>query len=137
MQKPEDMVNSTKAPPCSLAECSNERPSSITTTLAPAPHKAEHNSCSATDLPEPDLPNTATLWLPELFSNGDQKKGWPRRPISIMCGTLAPRYSPWIGARLDAVVVRTERKRFMFFRSNDRPLAIVIGIAASRPWICR
>ena len=48
---------------------------SITMTFAPAPTSAEVISCSATDLPEPDLPNTATLWLPAVFSKGAQKKG--------------------------------------------------------------
>src|SRR3546814_4653229 len=74
-QKPELIVNSTNAPPCSLQLCSKLRPSSITMTFAPAPTSAEVISCRATDLPEPDLPKTATLWLPALFSNGDQQKG--------------------------------------------------------------
>ena len=60
-EKPEASVNSTKRPPCSLTECSKLRPSSITTTLAPAPRKAAQSSCSSTDLPEPDLPQIAIL----------------------------------------------------------------------------
>src|SRR3546814_8007509 len=35
------------------SECSNERPSSMTTTLAPAPRRAAHSSWSSTDLPDP------------------------------------------------------------------------------------
>src|SRR3546814_15690676 len=53
-QKPDEMVNSTKAPPWSLAECSNDRPSSITTTRAPAPQSDAHSSWSVTDLPDPN-----------------------------------------------------------------------------------
>src|SRR3546814_845003 len=64
-QKPEPSVNSTNAPPWSFAECSNERPSSITTTRAPAPHSDAQSSCRVTDLPDPDLPKTATLWRSE------------------------------------------------------------------------
>ena len=74
------------ARPGASTECSKLRPSSITTTLAPAPRSGAHSSCSSTDLPEPDLPKIATLWLPASFSNGDQKKGWPRRPTNSRCG---------------------------------------------------
>src|SRR3546814_4396562 len=92
-QKPEPSVNSTNAPPWSFAECSNERPSSITTTRAPAPHSDAQSSCRVTDLPDPDLPNTATLWLPAAFSNGLQKNGWPRRPISMRWGTRSEEHT--------------------------------------------
>src|SRR3546814_6848793 len=110
-QKPDDVCPSELAPPWSLAECSKERPSSITTTRAPAPQREAQSSCSVTDLPDPDLPKTATLWLPAAFSNGLQKKGCPRRPMSMRCGTWPPRYSPWIGARFAAVVVGAEGGR--------------------------
>jgi hypothetical protein len=93
-EKPEESLNSTKAPPKALAMCSNERPSSITMTLAPAPDIAEQTSCRNTDLPDPDLPNTATLWLPAAFWNGDQKNGCPRLPISSTCGICPPVCSP-------------------------------------------
>src|SRR3546814_17137154 len=66
-QKPDDIVNSTNAPPWSLAECSKERPSSIPTTRAPAPQREEQSSCSVTDLHDHDFPKTATLWLPAAF----------------------------------------------------------------------
>src|SRR3546814_13393678 len=89
----------TNAPPWSFAECSNERPSSITTTRAPAPHSDAQSSCRVTDLPDTDLPNTATLWLPAAFSHGLQKNGWPRRPISLSWGTGPARTSPWKGGR--------------------------------------
>ena len=95
--------------------------------FAPTPANAAHSSCSATDLPEPDLPNTATLWLPALFSNGDQKKGWPRRPMNIRCGRCPPRYSPWIGSMFAAGEVSIVRSRFMRLRSLSSPLPSVIG----------
>ena len=41
--------------------CWNERPSSITTASPPAPISPVTSSCISTDLPEPDLPVTATL----------------------------------------------------------------------------
>src|SRR3546814_3054554 len=80
----------------------------MTTTCAPAPRSAAHISWSSTDLPEPDLPQIATLWLPASFSNGDQKKGCPRRPTNSRCGWTLPRYSPCMGAILAAVVDRSE-----------------------------
>src|SRR3546814_18116404 len=70
-QKPDEMVNSTKAPPWSLAECSKDRPSSISTTRAPAPQSDAHSSWSVTDLPDPDLPTTAT-W--PALSNGSARR---------------------------------------------------------------
>src|SRR3546814_15900880 len=79
----------------------------MTTTCAPAPRSAAHISWSSTDLPDPDLPQIATLWLPASFSNGDQKKGWPRRPTKSRCGWTLTRYSPCMGARLAAVVDST------------------------------
>ena len=94
-------------------------------------------ACAVTDLPDPDFPNTATLWLPAAFSNGDQKKGWPRRPISSRCGAWPPRYSPWSGARFAAVVLKSVRMRFMRARSLASPFAMVMGIAQSRPMIWR
>src|SRR3546814_20998211 len=99
-QKPDDIVNSTNAPPWSLAECSKERPSSITTTRAPAPQRAAQSSCIVTDLPDPDLPRTAPLWLPAAFSKELQQKGGPRRAMSMRCDSWTPRYPPWIGDRL-------------------------------------
>ena len=50
-----------KAPPKASAVCWNERPSSITTASPPAPMRPVTSSCISTDLPEPDLPVTATL----------------------------------------------------------------------------
>ena len=50
-----------KAPPKASAVCWKERPSSITTASPPAPAIPETSSCISTDLPDPDLPVTATL----------------------------------------------------------------------------
>ena len=136
-QKPDFRVNSTKSPPCNLTLCSNERPSSMTTTLAPAPRRLAHSSCRSTDLPEPDLPQIATLWLPASFSNGDQKNGCPRLPISSKCGSGPPKNSPCIGAILAAVVDSIVRMRFKRCKSFAKPSASISGIGASNPWICR
>lgn len=108
----------------------------MTMTLAPAPTSDAVISCKATDLPDPDLPKTATLWLPAAFSKGDQKKGCPRRPSSSRCGTGDPAYSPCIGAILATVVVSIVRMRFNRSKSRARPLAMVMGMIASRPGIC-
>src|SRR3546814_3044372 len=82
-QKPEPSVNSTNAPPWSFAECSNERPSSITTTRAPAPHSDAQSSCRVTDLPDPDLPNTATLWLPRSEEHTSELQSLMRIPYAV------------------------------------------------------
>ena len=49
------------APSRASAVCWKERPSSITTASPPAPISPVTSSCISTDLPEPDLPVTATL----------------------------------------------------------------------------
>src|SRR3546814_5523723 len=88
-QKPELIVNSTNAPPCSLQLCSKLRPSSITMTFAPAPTSAEVISCSATDLPEPDLPNTATLRSEEHTS---ELQSLMRISYAVFCLKQKPTY---------------------------------------------
>ena len=59
---------------------------SLEVAIDGAPDIAAQTSCRKTDLPEPDLPKTATLWLPAAFWNGDQKNGCPRLPMSRTCG---------------------------------------------------
>ena len=83
------------------------------------------------------MPKTATLWLPAWFWNGDQKKGWPRRPMSSTCGIGPPMCSPCKGAIEAAVVVSMVLKRFMRLRSAVSPLGSESGMAARSPMTWR
>ena len=57
----ECLSNSINSPPTYLQSFSKERPISKIKARPPAPATLKANSCSNTDLPERDLPVTATL----------------------------------------------------------------------------